>query len=71
MKIIFDKLKDTVNIDKHGITLADAKLIEWDTLWTMPDTRHHYGENRQIGYAYIGLRYLHRPRRKSPYYQFA
>ena len=21
-----------------------------------PDTRHPYGENRQIGYAYIGLR---------------
>jgi len=55
MKIIFDQLKDTVNIDKHGISLADAKLLEWDTLWTMPDTRHHYGENRQIGYAYEPL----------------
>jgi uncharacterized protein len=22
----------------------------------MPDTRHDHGENRQIGYAYIGLR---------------
>jgi uncharacterized protein len=56
MKITFDLLKDTANFDKHGISLAEAKLLEWDTLWTMPDTRHHYGENRQIGYAYIGLR---------------
>ena len=56
MKITFDALKDTVNIDKHGITLAAANQLEWDTLWTMPDTRHDHGENRQIGYAYIGLR---------------
>jgi uncharacterized protein len=36
MKITFDALKDTVNIDKHGITLAAANQLEWDTLWTMP-----------------------------------
>jgi uncharacterized DUF497 family protein len=36
MKITFDLLKDTANFNKHGISLADAKLLEWDTLWTMP-----------------------------------
>jgi uncharacterized DUF497 family protein len=73
MKITFDALKDTVNIDKHGISLPAANQLEWDTLWTMLDTRQDYGENRHIGYAYIGLRLgcLYRPRRKSPNYQFA
>jgi uncharacterized DUF497 family protein len=56
MKITFDALKDAVNIDKHGLSLTDSALIEWDTLWEKPDTRHNYGESRQIGYAYIGLR---------------
>ncbi|MCX7084761.1 MAG: BrnT family toxin [Methylococcales bacterium] len=56
MKIIYDAVKDTVNIDKHGVSLNDANLLEWDTLWTLADTRYDYGEDRQIGYAYIGLR---------------
>ena len=32
MKITVDALKDTVNIDKHGITLADVKQSEWNAL---------------------------------------
>jgi uncharacterized DUF497 family protein len=42
MKITVDALKDTVNIDKHVITLADAKQSEWNT----PDTLNDYGDNR-------------------------
>ena len=56
MKIIYDAIKDAINIDKHGISLNDANQLEWDTLWAIPDIRHDYGEDRHIGYAYIGLR---------------
>jgi uncharacterized protein len=56
VNIIFDSTKDFTNIQKHGVALADAALIEWDTLWSKKDTRQHYGEIRMIGYAYIGVR---------------
>jgi len=56
MKIEFDPVKDTANIAKHGVSLNDAVNIEWDTLWATQDDRHDYGENRLVGYAYIGLR---------------
>ncbi len=38
------------------MSVNDANLLEWDTLWTLPDTHYDYGEDRQIAYAYIGLR---------------
>lgn len=56
MKIEFDDNKNIINIGKHGISLNDTKLIEWDTLWALQDSRYDYGEIRMIGYAYIGLR---------------
>jgi len=30
--------------------------MEWNTLFATPDQRHDYGEERIIGFAYIGLR---------------
>lgn len=56
MKITFAPAKDLSNREKHGVSLADAERLEWDTLWAMPDVRRDYGEARMIGYAYIGLR---------------
>ncbi len=56
MKIDFDPAKNNANIAKHGVSLADAAFIEWETLWAKPDARRDYGELRMIGYAYIGLR---------------
>jgi uncharacterized DUF497 family protein len=56
MEITFDLAKDVSNIAKHGISLADAIDMEWDTLYAVPDTRHVYGEDRMVGIAYIGLR---------------
>jgi len=56
MKITYDPQKDSINQQKHGISLADAVLLEWDTLWTFPDERFDYLECRMVGYAYIGLR---------------
>ena len=56
MKLIFDAIKDKANVEKHGVSLADAALLEWGTLLTRPDTRRDYGETRSIGYAFIGTR---------------
>jgi uncharacterized protein len=56
MKLTYDNGKNTSNFAKHGIALADASLIEWDTLWAKPDVRRNYAEPRMIGFAYIGLR---------------
>ena len=56
MDITFDPNKDASNLEKHGLSLADAEKIEWETLWAFEDDRHAYGETRMIGYAYIGLR---------------
>lgn len=56
MEITFDLAKNVSNVIKHGISLADAENLEWDTLYATPDTRHAYGEHRMVGIAYIGLR---------------
>ena len=56
MNIIFDTTKDSANILKHGVSLADAALIEWNTLRAKSDTRQDYGETHTIGYALIGIR---------------
>ena len=56
MNIAFDEAKNAINFSKHGVTLADAALLEWDTLWVRTDQRHDYGEVRHIGIGYIGLR---------------
>lgn len=56
MEIEFDADKDAVNVEKHGVSLADASHLEWDTLWAMEDRRREYGERRMIGYALLGER---------------
>jgi len=56
MRLIFDPAKNASNIDKHGVSLADAEKLEWDVLLVTPDTRHDYGELRYIGYSFIGDR---------------
>ncbi|MBF0137810.1 MAG: BrnT family toxin [Magnetococcus sp. DMHC-1] len=56
MKITFDPTKNAANIIKHDVSLDAASRIEWKTLYSKQDTRHDYGEERMIGYAYIGLR---------------
>lgn len=33
-----------------------AQKLEWETLWSIKDTRHDYGETRMIGYALIESR---------------
>jgi uncharacterized DUF497 family protein len=56
MEIAFDEAKDVCNTAKHGVSLANATEIEWNTLYAVPDNRRTYGEERMVGIAYIGLR---------------
>ncbi len=56
MQISFDPKKDIANQVKHGLSLDDAQLIEWDTVLATPDVRRDYAELREIGYGLIGDR---------------
>ncbi|MBP9219378.1 MAG: BrnT family toxin [Sterolibacterium sp.] len=56
MHTTFDSTKDAANFAKHGVSLAWAADMEWDSAVTWPDTRRVYGEPRQCGIGYIGLR---------------
>jgi uncharacterized DUF497 family protein len=46
MLIEFDITKDETNQEKHGISLAAAGSIDWETALIRPDTRKNYAENR-------------------------
>lgn len=56
MEISFDTTKDAANLEKHGISLAAAAMIEWDDALTWADDRYNYGEARMCAIAYIGER---------------
>ncbi|WP_227664113.1 BrnT family toxin [Marinobacter salarius] len=56
MKIEFDPGKDALNSMKHGVSLEDAALLEWDFVWATEDARNDYGERRMTGYGPIGSR---------------
>jgi hypothetical protein len=48
MKCIFDPAKDKSNKEKHGLSLDDAKLLEWDEALSWIDSRRDYGEVRYV-----------------------
>jgi len=54
--VSFDPSKDAANFAKHGVSLALAARLEWDSALTWPDTRRAYGEFRQCALGYVGLR---------------
>jgi uncharacterized DUF497 family protein len=53
MQIAFDPLKDIANQRKHGLSLADASLMDMDAAVVFPDTRTDYGESRSIAFGLI------------------
>jgi len=59
LRLEFDPDKDRRNRGKHGMSLADAGRIEWDTAFVWPDTRFEYGEERMLGLGRIGLDLFH------------
>jgi uncharacterized protein len=56
MQISYDITKNQVNIQKHGVSLALAGELEWDSLFAVEDARKDYGETRFIGFALMGDR---------------
>ncbi len=56
MHVTFDPAKDAANLAKHGVSLAVAVDLEWESAVTWPDMRRAYGEPRQCGIGYVGLR---------------
>ncbi len=52
----FDTAKDESNLDKHGLSLADAEGFEWETAVVHEDTRKQYAEPRFQATGYIGDR---------------
>ncbi len=53
VQIEFDPIKDTINREKHGVSLADLADMNWDSFICTIDDRHPYGEVREIGYGLI------------------
>lgn len=47
MKIQFDQNKSTANQEKHGVSLKEATLIDWDTALVWIDDRKDYNEQRK------------------------
>lgn len=56
MHFTFDADKDARNIAKHGVSLAIAEQVEWDTALVWPDDRRAYGEPRQRALVLLGQR---------------
>ena len=56
MQFSYDDAKNKSNVQKHGVPLSEAKLLEWDLLISTHDARRDYGEVREIGFAPIGER---------------
>lgn len=48
MKIEYDTDKNLKNIAKHGISLTDAAMFEWNSADFQKDERWDYGERRII-----------------------
>ena len=56
MRYEFDPAKDESNLDKHGLSLADAHGFEWDAAVVQEDTRKQYAEPRFQAIGYIDER---------------
>jgi uncharacterized DUF497 family protein len=48
MKLSYDSAKNDSNIQKHGLSLAQARLLEWVTALEWIDGRKNYGEERRV-----------------------
>lgn len=51
MQIEFDPEKDSLNLAKHGVSLALAVELEWDHALVRVDDRFEYAEVRMIALA--------------------
>ena len=56
MEIEFDPGKDRLNIQKHGISLAEVVEFDWDTAQIEEDLRFLYAEKRFEATGWLGER---------------
>lgn len=56
MEIEFDPAKDLINQSKHGISLGEARGMDFDAALVVPDDRRDYGEARYQAVGPIGGR---------------
>src|ERR1700712_2858859 len=56
MEIASDRVKDAANLQKHGVSLADAVHLDWSSLLIATKPRRDYGEDRYQGFGVIGGR---------------
>jgi uncharacterized DUF497 family protein len=56
MKLSYDSAKNDSNIQKHGLSVAEARLLEWGTALEWIDGRKNYGEERRIALALMKQR---------------
>lgn len=52
----FDSAKNQINLNKHGMALADAEGFEWETAVVHEDVRKQYSERRLKAIGLIGDR---------------
>lgn len=58
MNIEFDPAKDAANIEKHGVSLADAAMFDLSAAVVVIDDRYDYSETRYRAFGRIdGLGY--------------
>lgn len=56
MKVEFDPNKDALNRQKHGVSLAEAAYLEWETELAWVDERYHYDEVRISALVLRGIK---------------
>ena len=56
MNYEFDPVKDTTNLGKHGMSLAEADGFEWETAAIREDVRKPYAEQRFEATGLMGER---------------
>ncbi len=56
MELMFDVDKDARNLAKHGLGLAEAACLDWDSALVWQDSRRDYGEIRHVALALMESR---------------
>lgn len=56
MEVVFDPAKDAANIEKHGLSLADAADFDFLNAVVGVDDRFDYAETRYRAFARMGDR---------------
>ncbi|MFM0210753.1 BrnT family toxin [Paraburkholderia sediminicola] len=53
MDITYDTAKNESNIDKHGVSLEMAVMLDWSEVMAYVDARRDYKEVREVGFGVI------------------